>query len=165
MTAPLTVDITIADDAWHGLLPDAEAVVRAAAEAAWRLLAPAGAVAEVSILLTDDETVSRLNERHRGLDRPTNVLSFPIGAAVPAGDQPTMLGDVVLASGVVAREAAAQEKAVAAHLSHLVVHGVLHLLGYDHETDPEAETMEALEVQTLAGLGLPNPYCYREAAE
>lgn len=106
-----------------------------------------------------------LNKRHRGLDRPTNVLSFPIGAAAPGEGVPAMLGDVVLASGVVAREAAEQDKAVAAHLSHLVVHGVLHLLGYDHETDPEAERMEALEVQTLAALGLPDPYRYREAAE
>ncbi len=165
MTTPLTVDITVGAEAWQELLPDAEAIARGAAEAAWRSLALADAAAEVSILLADDETVRALNKRHRGLDRPTNVLSFPIAEAAPAGGLPTMLGDVVLASGVVAREAAAQDKPVAAHLSHLVVHGVLHLLGYDHETDPEAETMEALEVQTLAGLGLPDPYRYREAAE
>lgn len=165
MTTPLTVDITMTAEAWRDLLPDAEAIVRRAAEAAWRSFAPAGATAEVSILLADDETVRALNKRHRGLDRPTNVLSFPIGAAALGEGVPAMLGDVVLASGVVAREAAEQDKAVAAHLSHLVVHGVLHLLGYDHETDPEAERMEALEVQTLAALGLPDPYRYREAAE
>jgi probable rRNA maturation factor len=165
MTAPLTVDITIETKEWQRLLPDAEAVARRAAEAAWRSLGPTGAAAEISILLADDETVRQLNKRHRRLDRPTNVLSFPLDTASPAGGPPTMLGDVVLASGVVAREAATQGKAVGAHLSHLVVHGVLHLLGYDHETDPEAETMEALEVRTLAGLGVPNPYRYREAAE
>jgi probable rRNA maturation factor len=76
-----------------------------------------------------------------------------------------MLGDVVLADGVVAREAKDQGKPVPAHVSHLVVHGVLHLLGYDHEADSDAETMEALEVRTLAGLGFPNPYRCREAAE
>ena len=166
MTAPLTVDITIAAAEWQRLLPDAETVARLAAEAAWRSLKPSSRAAELSILLADDATVRRLNMRHRSLDRPTNVLSFPLGmTAAPAGDLPMMLGDVVLAGGVVAREAETQGKAVGAHLSHLVVHGVLHLLGYDHETDPEAEAMEALEVKTLAGLGIPNPYGYREAAE
>jgi len=165
MTAPLTVDITIATKEWQRLLPDAEAVARRAAEAAWRSLGPTSGAAEISILLADDETVRQLNKRHRRHDRPTNVLSFPLDTAAPAGGPPTMLGDVVLASGVVAREAATQGKAVGAHISHLIVHGVLHLLGYDHETDPEAETMEALEVRTLADLGIPNPYRYREAAE
>ena len=111
----------------------------------------------------DDETVRALNRRHRGIDRPTNVLSFPIGTA--PGGEPCMLGDVVLAAGVVLREAEEQGKSVPAHVTHLVVHGVLHLLGYDHEAGPDAETMEALEVQTLAGLGIPNPYDCREAAE
>jgi probable rRNA maturation factor len=164
MTAPLTVDVTVSAGAWSRLLPDAEAVVRAAAEAAWRLPAAGDGAAEVSVLLADDETVQALNLRHRGLDRPTNVLSFPIGASAGAG-LPRMLGDVVLADGVVAREAKDQGKPVQAHVSHLVVHGVLHLLGYDHEADSDAETMEALEVRTLAGLGFPNPYRCREAAE
>jgi probable rRNA maturation factor len=164
MTAPLTVDVSVSAGAWSRLLPDAEAVVRAAAEAAWRLPAAGDGAAEVSVLLADDETVQALNLRHRGLDRPTNVLSFPIGASAGAG-LPRMLGDVVLADGVVAREAKDQGKPVQAHVSHLVVHGVLHLLGYDHEADSDAETMEALEVRTLAGLGFPNPYRCREAAE
>lgn len=170
MTLPLTVDVTVSAAAWRRLLPDAEAVVRAAAEAAWRApgTGESGAVgaeveAEVSILLADDETVRALNRRHRGIDRPTNVLSFPIGTA--PGGQPRMLGDVVLADGVVLREAEEQGKSVPAHVTHLVVHGVLHLLGYDHEAGPDAETMEALEVRTLAGLGIPNPYDCREAAE
>ena len=164
MTLPLTVDVTVSAAAWCRLLPDAEAVVRAAAEAAWR--APGtgeGSGDEVSILLADDETVRALNRRHRGIDRPTNVLSFPIGTA--PGGEPRMLGDVALAAGVVLREAEEQGKSVPAHVTHLVVHGVLHLLGYDHEAGPDAETMEALEVQTLAGLGIPNPYDCREAAE
>ncbi|MGH6618176.1 MAG: rRNA maturation RNase YbeY [Alphaproteobacteria bacterium] len=166
MTASLTVDVTVSAGAWQRLLPDAGAVARTAAEAAWRSLGATGAggAAEVSILLADDETVQALNRRHRDVDRPTNVLSFAIGAA-PGGPLPRMLGDVVLADGVVVREAVAQGKSVSAHLSHLVVHGVLHLLGYDHEADPEAETMEALEVRTLAGLGIADPYRCREAAE
>jgi probable rRNA maturation factor len=165
MIARLTVDVTVSAAAWRSLVPDAAAVARDAAQAAWRLAGPAGGAAEVSILLADDETVRRLNGRHRGLDRPTNVLSFPIGEAPSTDDAPAMLGDVVLACGVVAREAAEQRKAAAAHISHLVVHGVLHLLGYDHETDPDAATMEALEVRTLDGLGVANPYRHGEAAE
>ena len=163
MTLPLTVDVTVSAAAWRRLLPDAEAVVRAAAEAAWRAPGNEGGAAEVSVLLADDETVRALNRRHRGIDRPTNVLSFPIGTA--PGGQPRMLGDVVLADGVVLREAEEQGKSVPAHVTHLVVHGVLHLLGYDHEASPDAETMEALEVRTLAGLGIPNPYDCCEAAE
>ena len=166
MTASLTVDVTVSAGAWQRLLPDAGAIARTAAEAAWRSLGATGpgGAAEVSILLADDETVQALNRRHRDVDRPTNVLSFAIGAA-PEGPLPRMLGDVVLADGVVVREAEAQGKSVSAHLSHLVVHGVLHLLGYDHEADPEAETMEALEVRALAGLGIADPYRCREAAE
>jgi probable rRNA maturation factor len=165
MTAALAVDVTISAVAWNGMLPDPEAVARKAAEAAWRALDADGGAAEVSIVLADDETVRALNMRHRAIDRPTNVLSFPIGGAVSGGAVPAMLGDIVLASGVVAREAEEQNKTPAAHLSHLVVHGVLHLVGYDHTTDPEADTMEDLEVRTLAALGLPNPYRYGEAAE
>jgi probable rRNA maturation factor len=164
MTPALTVDVTIAADAWLRALPDAEAAVRAAAEAAWASSGAAGNAAEDSVLLANDETVRALNRRHRGIDRPTNVLSFPIGTA-PAGGLPRMLGDVVLADGVLLREARDQGKTALEHLSHLVVHGVLHLLGYDHEADPEADTMEALEVRALATLGIPNPYRHREAAE
>ena len=165
MTAALTVDVTVAAGAWRSLGADLERLVAAAAEAAWAAEPARGAEgpAEVSVLLADDETVRALNRRHRGIDRPTNVLSFPIGAAA-GGGQPRMLGDVVLADGVVLREAEAQGKTVPEHLSHLVVHGVLHLLGYDHEAEPDAETMESLEVRTLAGLGIPNPYRGREAA-
>ena len=165
MTAALTVDVTVAAGAWRSLAADLERLVAAAAEAAWAAEPARGAEgpAEVSVLLADDETVRALNRRHRGIDRPTNVLSFPIGAAA-GGGQPRMLGDVVLADGVVLREAEAQGKTVPEHLSHLVVHGVLHLLGYDHEAEPDAETMESLEVRTLAGLGIPNPYRSREAA-
>ena len=105
------------------------------------------------VLLTDDAAVRDLNARFRGKDAPTNVLSFP-APANPEGH----LGDVALAFGVCTREAAEQGKALGRHLQHLVVHGVLHLLGYDHMSDDEAEAMEGLERIVLAGLGAPDPY-------
>ena len=141
------IDIEIEDEAWSAALPQAEAVVLAAAQAA--LEARGG----VTILLTDDDSVAELNERFRGKAGPTNVLSFP------APDNPEdHLGDIALAWGVCAREAAEQGKPIAHHLQHLVAHGVLHLLGYDHLTEAEAEEMEALERRILAGLGVPDPY-------
>jgi probable rRNA maturation factor len=109
------------------------------------------------VLLTDDAAVRELNGRFRGQDKPTNVLSFP-AAANPEGH----LGDLALAYGVCAREAAEQGKTLAAHLQHLVAHGVLHLLGYDHMTEPEAREMEDLERAVLAGLGIADPYAPAE---
>jgi probable rRNA maturation factor len=141
------IDIEVEDPAWSAALPEPEAVVLPAAEAA--LDARGG----VTILLTDDDSVAALNERFRGKAGPTNVLSFP------APDNPEdHLGDIALAYGVCAREAAEQGKPLAHHLQHLVAHGVLHLLGYDHLTEAEAEEMEALERRLLADLGVPDPY-------
>ena len=141
------IDIEIEDEAWTRALPDAEALILPAATAA--LEARGG----VTLLLTDDETVAALNERFRGKAGPTNVLSFP------APDNPVdHVGDIALAYGVCAREAAERGKPLAHHLQHLVAHGVLHLLGYDHLTEAEAEEMEALERRILAGLGVPDPY-------
>jgi len=159
MTAALAVDVTIEGADWPALLPDAAAIAEETAAAAWQAVAdPAAGPAELSVLLADDATVQRLNLAHRGQDKPTNVLSFPIGDTISIEGAPTMLGDVVLASGVVAREAVEQGKPVAAHFRHLVVHGVLHLAGYDHIADGDAETMESLEVKILAALAVPNPY-------
>lgn len=149
------IDIEIEDPAWTQALPHAAALVRAAAEAA---LASEGADGEgVTLLLTDDAAVRELNARFRQKDAATNVLSFP------APHNPERhLGDVALAFGVCAREAGEQGKPFAHHLQHLVVHGVLHLLGYDHMTDAEAEAMEGLERVVLAGLGVPDPYAAGE---
>lgn len=166
MTAALAVDVTIEGAEWPALLPDAAAIAEETAAAAWRSVAdPATGPAELGILLADDATVQRLNREHRGQDKPTNVLSFPIGETISVAGAPTMLGDVVLASGVVAREAVDQGKPIAAHFRHLVVHGVLHLAGYDHIADSDAETMESLEVKILAALAVPNPYRLGEPAE
>ena len=111
----------------------------------------------VTVTLTDDETVADLNQRFRGKAGSTNVLSFP--AAETARP---FLGDVILAYGVCAREAAEQDKALGDHLQHLVIHGVLHLLGHDHLDDAEAEAMEDLERTLLAKLGLKDPYAFRD---
>lgn len=148
------IDVDAEDPAWTQALPDAEAIVRVAAEAALAGL-PEGAPpdAGLAVLLADDETVADLNLRYRGKTGPTNVLSFP---APPNPED--HLGDIALAYGVCAREAHEQKKPLKHHLQHLVVHGVLHLVGYDHMTDAEAVAMEGLERDVLAGLGTPDPY-------
>lgn len=144
------IHVEVEDAAWTDALPRAEAVAAAAGEAA---LAAAGRTGEVAVLLADDAAVQDLNARFRGRDAATNVLSFPAAASAAPH-----LGDVALACGVCAREAQAQGKPLEAHLRHLVVHGVLHLLGFDHESDAEAEAMEALERSVLAVQGVPDPY-------
>lgn len=117
--------------------------------------------AELSIVLGNDDAIRILNRDYRGKDGPTNVLSFP-ARAVGAG--PRMLGDIVLAFETVAAEAAEQAKPVADHLRHLVVHGMLHLLGFDHETDADAERMESLETGILATMGISDPYAVGSGA-
>lgn len=149
------IDIEIEDEAWTGALPNADDLARTAAAAV--LDHELRDDANLTLLLTDDDTVQDLNGRFRKQDAPTNVLSFP-APANPDG----LLGDVALAYGVCAREAEAQGKPIAHHLQHLVAHGVLHLLGYDHLRDDEAEEMEALEREILAGLGVPDPYAAGE---
>ena len=142
------IDIVIEEKAWRAAEPKVRALARAAAVATLKVERRADA--NVAVLLAADARLHALNSAFRGKDAPTNVLSFQ-----GAGDH---LGDIALALGVCAREAAEQGKTLAAHLQHLTAHGVLHLLGYDHETDAEAEAMEAKERQVLAGLGVADPY-------
>jgi probable rRNA maturation factor len=151
MSAP-AVDIEIASPLWAAE-PAAEACVREAVVAA---AARVPAEGDVSILLADDAAVQVLNRDWRGIDKPTNVLSFP-AAKQPAG-MPPILGDIAIAYETLAREADAEGKPVLHHLAHLVVHGYLHLMAYDHQTDSEADAMEALERDILRGLRIPDPY-------
>ena len=144
------IDIEVEDEAWNRALPDVEALVLAAASAA---LGQAGRTGGVVVLLADDAAVADLNQRFRDKTGPTNVLSFP-APENPEG----LLGDLALAFGVCTREAVDQGKRLDHHLQHLVAHGVLHLLGYDHMTDDEAAEMEGLERVVMAGLGAPDPY-------
>jgi len=152
------VAVDLGAPAWTGALDDAEAVCRRAVAAARaEAEVPAG---EVSIVLADDAFIRALNRTHRGKDRATDVLAFPqieAGADASAGG-PALLGDVVVAYETAARDAAAADKRLGDHLAHLIVHGVLHLAGHDHENDREAAAMEALERAALARLGIADPY-------
>ena len=124
-----------------------------------------GADYELSVALSDDRHVRRLNRDYRGHDRATNVLSFPSEQIAP-GELPPhpMLGDLVFAHETCAREAQAQNKGFDEHFAHLFVHGLLHLYGYDHSSEAEAQVMEALERSTLARLGIADPYAQMDAA-
>ena len=154
-----TVDVAIPCPLWERECADAVSLAETAARLTLsRSEAPAASV--VDITLADDKTQHALNRTWRGQDAPTNVLAFPAAdpaTPVPPG-APLLLGDVVLAFETVSREAAEQQKPFADHLRHLVVHGVLHLLGHDHDDDRDAAAMEAREIAILAELGVPNPY-------
>jgi probable rRNA maturation factor len=145
----IDVALIVEGEEWSAL-GDIDALSRRAFAAAAKEAPAEGAVA---LLLTDDGELQQLNRDFRGKDKPTDVLSFP---ALPM-DRPH-LGDIAVAYGVAARDAALQGKAMADHLSHLLIHGYLHLLGHDHETPAEAGEMEACEIRALASLGIANPY-------
>ncbi|TPK69958.1 rRNA maturation RNase YbeY [Mesorhizobium sp. B2-3-3] len=155
---PLPVDIDLMVEAgnWPGEAVLLQLVDKAAAAA----FAETGAAghSELSVVFSDDAHIRTLNAGWRGKDKPTNVLSFPAFPHAKGAPLPPMLGDIVLAAETVAREAALEDKPLENHISHLVIHGLLHLLGYDHETDAEAEEMEALERTALARLAIPDPY-------
>jgi probable rRNA maturation factor len=136
-------------------------IQRAAAAALQAAGVAMSGIVEISVLLTDDNGIRGLNRAWRGIDKPTNVLSFPTPPGVPEAVR-RQLGDVALAYETLEREAADEGKALVDHLSHLVVHGVLHLVGYDHAADDDAADMEAREVEALARLGIADPYTDRE---
>lgn len=150
------IEVEVEDEGWSRAQPDVATLAHQAASAA-AALGPSGAIA---VLLTSDEAVRDLNRRFLGKDAATNVLSFPIGPHGGGG-----LGDVALALGVCAAEASAQRKPLADHLRHLVIHGVLHLLGYDHQRDDEATRMETIERELLARMRIPDPYAEPAARE
>lgn len=152
--AGVAIDFVIDSDLWKKH-PDAQDTIRNAIGEAARIAA--GARGNIAIVLTDDAAIAALNKRWRGQDKPTNVLSFP-AQAMPGTGEPAHLGDIVIAFETMAAEAARDAKPFAHHLAHLAVHGYLHLLGHDHETDRDASAMERLETQILARIGVPDPY-------
>ena len=163
LTLPMT-EVLVVADCWQAA-PEAESVIQRAIATAAQTVNADVAGAELAIMLTNDSGICDLNRKFRGVDKPTNVLSFP--PPQPAGpreahDTPRVLGDIAIAYETMRREADEEGKPFAHHLSHLAVHGFLHLIGYDHETEDDAEAMEALEVEILARLGIPDPYGDRE---
>jgi probable rRNA maturation factor len=142
------IEVEVDDEAWSEAVDDVVAVVESAAS-----VALGNTAGDIVILLADDGHVQQINGQFRDKNRPTNVLSFP----APDSARPH-LGDLILAYGVCAAEAVEQGKSLSDHLSHLTIHGVLHLLGHDHEIDDEAEAMEAEERRLLASLGIADPY-------
>lgn len=152
----ITLDIMIEAGDWSRL-DDAEALAQKAAEAALAVTYEADGEFEASVMLTDDAQIRELNRTWRNKDKPTNVLSFP-APEQPGLGGPRHLGDIALAYETLVRESEEESKELAHHFAHLIVHGVLHLLGYDHEVEAEADIMEGLEVKALATLGIANPY-------
>ena len=188
--AEVAVEVSVEDDRWEAALGDPEGVAAEAASRALAAAGQTGLRASVSFLFADDAAVAELNGRFRGKPAPTNVLSWPVwdlrpaARGAPPGAEPARapitggsadwpgtwaaeaedaesLGDVALAFDTVAREAAEAGLTLRAHALHLCVHGVLHLLGYDHDRDGDAELMEALERRALLAAGLPDPYVAR----
>ncbi|MBB4631232.1 rRNA maturation RNase YbeY [Sphingosinicella soli] len=163
----LDVAATVAGGTWPDIdwTARAETACRAAlGESPYAGLIDASFCCEVSIRLTDDEEVKTLNAQYRGKDKPTNVLSFPmvqpdlLESLSNSDDGEVLLGDIVLADGVVTREAAERGISMTDHAAHLIVHGLLHLVGYDHENDADADAMEEMERRALFSLGIANPY-------
>jgi len=164
-TALLMSDVLIVAECWQAE-SDAEAVIHRAIAAAAEIANADHGEAELAVMLTDDDGIRTLNSNWRGIDKPTNVLSFP--ALPPTGprgpdDAPRMLGDIAIAYQTTRKEADDEQKPFEHHLSHLAVHGYLHLIGYDHENDADADIMEGLETEILAQLGIPDPYAERDS--
>ncbi|MDK9695888.1 MAG: rRNA maturation RNase YbeY [Siculibacillus sp.] len=159
----IAVDIAIEAVAWgeEGRWRPLAEKVAAAVAARDELIVPEGA--ELSLVLTDDARIRVLNRDWRGFDKPTNVLSFP-AADADAEDPGPLLGDVIVAHETMAREAEEEGRSLDDHVAHLLVHGLLHLFGFDHEDEAEAEEMEALETEILARLGIADPYAETEPA-
>ncbi len=157
----IVVEVSVECELWAAL-PNAENLAAQAIDKARKVTKiKLHKDAEVSVLLVDDARIRSLNAQWRSIDKATNVLSFPASAPGKLASNP-LLGDIVMAFETMQREARDEGKSLANHFSHLVVHGFLHLIGYDHENEGDAETMEALEIKVLAGLKIANPYSETE---
>jgi probable rRNA maturation factor len=160
---PIT-EVLVVADCWQAEA-EAEAVIQRAVALAAEIADADVGEAELAVMLTDDAGIRTLNLNWRGIDKPTNVLSFPAlppTGAVGPDDAPRMLGDIAIAYETTRKEADDEQRPFDHHLSHLAVHGFLHLIGYDHEKDDDAEAMEGLETEILAQLGIPDPYADRD---
>ena len=160
----ITHDILLEEDRWTEALPDYESLIAMCTDQVFKhgdYLAKAKEI-ELSVTLTNDHHIQQLNNDYRGKNSPTNVLSFPQlnnDKDLEHTTEPIiMLGDVVVALETIEREAIEQNKTLQDHFIHMVIHSILHLLGYDHENQSEAETMEALEIKILSDMGIKNPY-------
>ena len=153
-----SIDIQVQSPLWDTQASAAQIVRDAIAAAAAAIAAPSG---EVSVVLTDDASIQKLNRAWRGIDKPTNVLSFP--AAKPGGA--AFLGDIVIAYETLARECADEDKVFLHHLAHLTVHGFLHLIGYDHQIDSDADAMEGLESKIMRIMKMPDPHFARDQGD
>lgn len=156
-----SIDIVVQSPLWQAE-PESENILRRAIAAAAEAVSTSSA--ELAIVLSDDSVIRLLNRDWRGTDKPTNVLSFPAMQPHAHGAPPSPLGDIVIAYETTAAEAAAEDKPFLQHLAHLAVHGFLHLFGHDHQSDRDAEAMEAIERKILARLGVPDPYRARDTA-
>ena len=148
---PFEIDIAIGHTPWSEVVPDIKALAFIAVDQVMQEL-ETPKLGELSLAFINDAEIQTLNRDYRGKDTPTNVLSFPDNGPAP------LLGDIVLAFETIQREAAEKSVSLHHHLSHLIIHGFLHLQGYDHETEAEATQMEALEIKALAALNIDNPY-------
>lgn len=147
----ISTDIAMKEPAWNAVLPYTETLVDAAVTSIFSLVENPK-LGELSVALVNDAQIRTLNRDYRHKDTPTNVLSFPDEGPAP------LLGDIVLAYETVTREAAEKSISLEHHITHLLIHGFLHLQGYDHETEADAATMESLEIAALAALNIDNPY-------
>lgn len=165
----IEIDVAVEEPSWDSACPDHENLIRRAVDLVFahspvaRDLIAFGVEPEISVVLANDNAVHELNRDYRDKDKPTNILSFAMqdgedGWEAPAHPGPCALGDLVVAFETVEREAEAESKPFADHFTHLIIHGMLHLLGYDHIEDAEAEAMEGLEIQILSTINIKNPY-------
>lgn len=155
---PPHIDVQTQSQLWDAQPLAAKTVRDAIAAAASTLATSAG---EVSVLLTNDSTIAKLNREWRGIDKPTNVLSFP-ASGKKGGENVHLFGDIAIAYETLERECDEENRKFLHHLAHLSVHGFLHLIGYDHQTDSQAEEMEGLESKVMTRLNMPDPYLSRD---